>query len=176
MLSDDGIELFGEGIRNTCICYINVARNEISEEGAKKFFEILKNMSSVKILDISENMIGDEATVLLTEVDSLEIVDIKSNYISSEALLTFAKSLEVDSNIRSCNISLNSVELADELILQKIKNNCSSLELIWKVSSDQPLSKEDVKAVVSYFTLTYVITYSFFHQRKLIFIFLLNSF
>lgn len=151
-LGEEGILALLPGIKESNLLYLNISRNEISEEPAKQLIEVLKTKNTIQILDISENMIGDEAGILLADIDSLHIVDMQSNYLGSEAVLTFAKSLEDgDSNLHACNLSLNTIELAEELVLQNIVLNFPNVHLVWKKPSDQPFTKDDVNQIMKYF-------------------------
>ena len=97
---------------------LNISDNNISKDGLNKLVELLSDEKcSLAKLNISNNLIGDEGTIILSkgiaENHSLIAINLSSNYITNSGLIEFAKSLNSEignKTIKKINLSKNEIE------------------------------------------------------------------
>ena len=97
---------------------LNISNNNMSKDGLNKLVELLSDEKcSLAKLNISNNLIGDEGTIILSkgiaENHSLIAINLSSNYITNSGLIEFAKSLNSETGnktIKKINLSKNEIE------------------------------------------------------------------
>jgi Ran GTPase-activating protein (RanGAP) involved in mRNA processing and transport len=111
-------DVLAEGItKNKNVNYINLDRNQIGDDGARVFAEIIQNQTTEGLvtLILSKNRITDQSGVLLGKAIQFNLVlktlNLKENELRNETGETFTNSLNVNYTIHSVILEYNVIDL-----------------------------------------------------------------
>ena len=97
---------------------LNISYNNISKDGIKHLAELLSDEKcTLAKLNLSNNLIGDEGTIILSQGicknNSLIAINLSSNYILNPGVIELTKSLKSETgnkSIKKINLSKNEIE------------------------------------------------------------------
>lgn len=100
---------------NTCLTILNLDYNKIGPEGVKLIGEALKKNNNTRLeeLTLYQNQIGDEGAealaTLLKEPSSLTVLDIGHNRMSDKGMTPIAKALKTNIQLEELHLYLNQI-------------------------------------------------------------------
>ena len=115
----------------TSLQELDLSYNNLSASDAMKIFNRMKNISSLLTLNISHNIITDEAADTIATVLShnrLNSLDLSSNHFKSEGLVEICKCLLSQVCLRKLNISCNEITPVAAYSIAKFLSHKSNLE------------------------------------------------
>ena len=120
-------------IKLNLINSLNLAGNEISDDGVKAIAEALKENTSVTNLDLRYTKIGDDGAKAIAEAlkknTSVTNLDLSSNKISDEGAKAIAEALTVNTTITRLDIHKNQIGAAGAKdIVDFIRRNVDLLQ------------------------------------------------
>ena len=148
--SDNGIiELF-----SVLMCYNKprVLPKAITDKGPLKLIEDIKLNTTLRDLDISQNMISDDGTVVISDYlkmnGTLCILSISRNKITDEGTKKFAEAIQVNTTLLELNISRNWISKEGVI---RIVEACTINRTLHKlVCTHNNLSKSGLAAINEY--------------------------
>ena len=131
MITDEAANYFGTALHNT-LRKLDLSFNHLTASG---FCKILKSVSNLTVLNISHNMITDEAAenlaTILSHNDKLESLDLSYNCFGSKGCIKIFTGINLKLHLRKLNISCNHITTneAAECIANFLNHNLEMEEL-----------------------------------------------
>ena len=117
---------------NTLLQEINLSYINLSPSNTIKIFEGMKNMSNLITVNISHNMINNEAAEIIATVlshnNKLQSLDLSCNHLSSEGFVKIFECLKSIHYLRKLNVSCNQINFTAASSIAAVLSHNRKLE------------------------------------------------
>lgn len=152
-IGDNGMAAFADAMKGKELAYLKLQRNRMGPEGALAWARLLKEQSSLEVLEVVNNFIGDEGVMELAKAllhhPNLEILILDNIGISNSGAKAVAQVLPQLKNLKS--LSIINDEINDEgamAVIDAIKSvdKMKTLDLSeGRLSEDVVLALQDAQ-------------------------------
>jgi hypothetical protein len=116
------------------ICYLDFSSYIVDYEGAVAISEALKTNSTLQVIDLEENEIGDKGATAFAKAlktnTSLQEINLNDNRIGDEGAIAISEALKTNSTLRKINLGHNEIGVESAIaIAEALKTNSTLREI-----------------------------------------------
>ena len=112
-INDDAVHLISFGLLNNTITFLDLSRNNITNDGARAISDCFRSNCYLHVLILSENSIFYEGAKRISELiqvnKSIWKLDISHNSIQDNGAIEISKSLKANNTLQELNLSDNQI-------------------------------------------------------------------
>ena len=150
-ISDKGV-IFISNCLNDMLCALDLACNQITDNGVETLTKAISTKTSLQKLDLSSNMISDEGILFLCDFlnhnESLNELNLSGNTISNKGIQKLNEAIQDNNKLELLNVSKNLISFEGVMGLLEACTKSRTLQKL--VFTHNNLSKFELATIIEY--------------------------